>query len=327
MISILLNHLLNNLYILLIAIVLDLIIGEPPSKIHPVVIIGKIIKYYENRFYKLNNKKIGGLLLSISTIFTVIILLLIILNILKLIHVYLNNLFCVYIVFSSISIKSLSLHAMKIYNSLKINDIKQGKKNLSHIVSRDVDMMDRDKIITSTVESVSENFVDAVLSPIIYGVFFGVFGAILYKTINTMDSMVGYKNERYKDFGFFAAKIDDYINYIPARISIIFILLGSMVVNKRQFEIIKSFYIFRKNHESLNAAHPMSAFAGALDIKLGGSTYYFGNIKYKPYIGSGKDNNLNESLILDAIKLLRYSSYSLIFILLICFLYLGLFYG
>ena len=314
-------HLLNlfsiNLFILIGVIILDVIFGEPPPKLHPVIYIGKVITFFEQLYYPMQNKRMGGLLLVISTLIVVIFSTITIALLLLQINVFLYIIFHLYLSFTFISIKSLKEHSLRVYKSLKEHNVDDAKHALALIVSRDVSIMSKDKIITSTVESIAENFVDAILSPLFYMIICGPLGGLVYKTINTLDSMVGYKNDKYIMFGYFAAKCDDLLNFIPARISIIFIALASFICENNFSHTISSFFTYRLHHESPNAGHAMGAFAGALNISLGGPTYYFGKLVNKPIIGNGEKNNFDATLITDAIKLMNVASLIFLYIIII----------
>lgn len=311
------NLFLINFFIIAIAIILDIIFGELPLKLHPVVYIGKTIAFFEKLLYPLKNKKFGGLLLVLSTLLVIMSSVVVIAVILLKINVLLFLIFYLFIAFSLISIKSLEEHSIAVYTDLKSNNLEGAKQSLSLIVSRDVNLMKREKIITSTVESISENFVDAILSPLFYMTILGIFGGLLYKIINTLDSMVGYKNDKYLNFGYFAAKLDDLLNFIPARSSILFIAIASYICEKPFSKSVSTFLKFRLCHESPNSGHPMSAFAGALNIVLGGPTYYCGKLVNKPLIGSSYRIALDESVIIEAINLMTVSSLLFLYIIMI----------
>jgi len=191
------------------------------------------------------------------------------------------------IIYFSISVRSLAEHAQNVQKGLEISD-EEGRKELSKIVSRDTENMPKEKIVTSAVESVSENYVDAVVSPLLFAAVLGPMGAVLFKTVSTMDSMIGYKNEKFLYYGRFAARFDDVLNFIPARLSIIPIFIASILLRLNTKNAIRCFMRYRLSHASPNSAHPMSAFAGALNIRLGGAVSYFGQLTDKPYIGDSE---------------------------------------
>ena len=276
-----------------VGFVLDYVFGEPPETFHPVVWLGRLIEFLEPFFINFEDKFLGGVFFWFVVVFLSILPALFVLFLFYTAHDYFfvrlfYVLFSCYIFFSSFSLKSLKEHALRVYGALESGDLKLAKKLLSLMVTRNTDEMDEEKIVKATVESVSENFVDAILSPMLYFFLFGVVGVSFYKAVNTLDSMVGYKNERYESFGKFSARADDVLNFLPARLSIVFIAIASFILKNGFEEVIYTFGRFRKAHPSPNSAHPMSAFAGSLKLRLGGDSIYFGRVVEKPEIGEFK---------------------------------------
>lgn len=283
-----------------IGYLLDLIFGDPIKIPHPVQIIGGLISYLEKLLYKKKNKILMGLILWII----VIVATYFITHLLS--KIWIIEVYLIYTIFAS---RSLEKEAKKIYHILKKDDLALARKEISYIVSRDTDKLDKKSIIRSTMETVSENIVDGVISPMFYLFIGGVPLAMTYKAINTIDSMIGYKNEKYMDFGYFGARLDDLANFIPARITgLILIPLSAFILRYNFFNSIKIFFRDRKNHASPNSAHPESAVAGALGIQFGGKTSYFGELKDKPTIGD-KINRFKEDLILKNIKIMYLSGF------------------
>jgi adenosylcobinamide-phosphate synthase len=287
------------------AFILDKAFGDPDFQLHPIRIIGSIISYTEKSLYRKGTFK-EGVIAGVINILAVLALTAFILYFAAKAGIVWYFTVSTVIIYFSISVRSLSDHAEKIYKGLE-KDIETGRKELSMIVSRDTKGMKEEKIVTSAIESVSENFVDGVVSPLFYSFLFGPLGAVLFKTVSTMDSMLGYRNERYEYFGKFGAKFDDFLNFIPARISIIPIAVSATVSGMSLSKTVKAFIKFRKNHKSPNSAHAISAFAGALDITLGGETVYEGRKTEKPLIGSGTKKPDRYDII-KSIKLMEYSS-------------------
>ena len=272
-----------------IAYVLDLIFGDPQNIIHPVQIIGKIIdigeksllekKYKSDRKYKF----FVGMILNITVISLTY-------GITYLIRRTSENsiIFTVaeiYLMYTVFSINSLAREGNRVYNILKEGNIERARKDLSYLVSRDTETMDEKMIIRSTMETISENTVDGIVAPMLYMFLGGLPLSMTYKAINTFDSMVGYKNEKYMDFGKFSAKLDDVANFIPARITGIFIILASMILGYNGKEAWRIFFRDRKNHSSPNSAHSEASVAGALGVQFGGRVSYFGKEVDKPVIG------------------------------------------
>ncbi|WP_025270763.1 cobalamin biosynthesis protein [Hippea sp. KM1] len=305
-----------------VGVVLDFVFAEPPSALHPVVWIGKLISSFEDYFYRMENGLLGGTLFVLSVLGLVVILAL------GIMYVFVAGSFfgrliygvvASYLVFSSISIRSLAQHAQRVLEALEEGDLDRARKFLSFMVSRDTDDMEKEKIITSTVESVSENFVDGVLSPMVYYSAFGIVGVAVFKTVSTFDSMIGYRNERYELFGRFAARFDDVLNFIPARLSIVFIGLSCLILGFNFFETMRVFGKYRRAHPSPNSAHPMSAFAGALGLKLGGKTRYNGILINKPCMGDSSRKpetvDIERSIhLLETSSYLAFIFFSLVFV-------------
>ncbi|WP_035143068.1 adenosylcobinamide-phosphate synthase CbiB [Schnuerera ultunensis] len=275
---------------ILIAVILDLIIGDPYSFPHPVKLMGRLIsleeklvrKIHWRRQGRISNLKIGGLLIVIINIiiaFTIPYLLLKTIEEYKVLHSIIN----IYLIYTCIAARSLDKEAMKVYYGLD-KGIEEARFKLSYIVGRDTKNLSEEEIIRAAIETVGENTADGVIAPLFYIMLLGAPGGFMYKMVNTMDSMLGYKNEKYMELGFFPAKVDDVYNYIPARLTGVLICLSSIF----RFNVKNGFRIMirdRNNHKSPNAAYPEGAVAGLLNIQLGGNSYYFGKIVEKPTIG------------------------------------------
>lgn len=186
-----------------------------------------------------------------------------------------------------LAMTSLRKESMKVYHELRKCDTEGARKAVSMIVGRDTSVLDNKGITKAAVETVAENFSDGVIAPMLYTALGTPILGLVYKSINTMDSMIGYRNDRYMNFGTVAAKLDDAVNYIPARISAL-LLIAACYICGREFDGARAFRIWRRdryNHKSPNAAQTESACAGALGIQLAGDAQYFGRIVHKPYIG------------------------------------------
>ena len=274
--------------IILTGFILDLVFGDPRSLLHPVVVIGRIITFLEKILYKY--KKIGGIILNLIVVGLTIGITYLISGYLEIIEIYL-----IYTIFAT---RSLALEGVKVFNILKKKDMQLARKELSYLVSRDTGYMQEKDIVRSVMETISENTVDGIISPLFFMVVgyliapatpLGVALAMGYKAINTLDSMVGYKNEKYKDFGWFSARVDDVANVIPARLTGGILIPISALFLRYDFKNSwKVFFRDRYNHASPNSAQSESAVAGALGVQFGGATSYFGRLKEKPTIGDKK---------------------------------------
>ncbi len=196
----------------------------------------------------------------------------------------------VILTFYMLAARSLRDESMKVSNDLKNGDMTKARADLSMIVGRDTDRLDEEGVIRAAVETVAENTSDGVIAPLLYAIIGGPVAAFLYKAVNTMDSMVGYKNEKYEYFGKAAAKTDDVFNFIPSRISALLMIASSFIcrIFSDKYSGIKAFKIWirdRRKHTSPNSAQTESVCAGALKIRLGGPSYYGGILKEKPFLG------------------------------------------
>ncbi len=259
-----------------IAYTIDTIFGEFKYIKHPIIFIGDYIKFFENRFYK--NSKFRGLLLVITLILIVWII---------------SYLFSIIFhdVFLGIFASMFLAHKM-LYDSVNEAIFSQKKREkLSYLVSRDTDNLTQSDMNKALIETYGENLSDAVVAPLFYLILFGFEGVVIYKAINTLDSMVGYKNEKYINYGYFSAKLDDFANLIPSRISALIIMLLGKNFN------FKKLHNQAKKHQSPNAGYPITAIAMINNLSLGGDTPYHGKIIKKPYFGNGKKEILNEDVL------------------------------
>lgn len=306
-----------SFFSLLIAIILDLIIGDPNNIPHPVIYMGKSISFLENYFRKLciqkNNsldkqhrsqiiekntqilKVYGGYLVILVIILWMVFPLGIlwgIQNIDKKIQILIQGV----LMSQLIAKKGLYTESIKVYYALKREDLEEARYEVSMIVGRDTKNLDKKGIIKASVETVAENFSDGVIAPVLAMMIFGLVGGYIYKAINTMDSMIGYKDIKYKDIGLVAAKLDDIVNFIPARLSAVLLILATVFWSLCEYKSFKqSFFNFKESyrifcrdrfcHASPNSAQTESVCAGALGVKLSGDAYYFGKLYPKLSIG------------------------------------------
>jgi len=273
----------NFLVKIWISFILDLIFGDPEKITHPVQIIGKMITFLEKRLYEKKGSFIGGAILNMLVIASTFLAMYFLVKLTKINKVF--EIIEIYLMYTVFSVKSLAREGKRVYGILKLGNLKVAREKLSYLVSRDTEKMDKLMIIRSTMETISENMVDGVIAPMFYMFVGGLSLAMAYKAINTLDSMVGYKNEKYAKFGTFSAKLDDMVNFIPARISGIFITAASYILRYNYKNAWKIFKRDRKNHASPNSGHSESAVAGALGVQFGGKVSYFGKEVKKPTIG------------------------------------------
>lgn len=276
--------------ILLTAFLLDTLVGDPYSLPHPIRWIGRLISLMEGFFRRFlpkekKNELIGGILFSLTILCITLFLTQILLYICGKISFYLWWGISVLISSSMLAAKSLKDESMKVYYALKEKTIEDARLAVSMIVGRDTEALDADGVTRAAVETVAENTSDGVIAPLLYIALLGPLGGVLYKTVNTMDSMIGYHNEKYEYFGFFAAKMDDILNFLPARISGILMCAAAVLCHFRGKNAWRIFWRDRLNHKSPNSAHTEAACAGALGLQLGGDSFYFGKLVEKQTIG------------------------------------------
>lgn len=265
----------------LIAYIIDFIFAEfPQIKFkHPISLMGDYIKWFENKFYK--DSIFQGALLAISLIFMV--------GIIGYVISFIDNVFVLGLI-ASFTISHNMLYS-SVKEVLQNSSIEEKRQKISMLVSRDTKSLNNSEINKASIETYAENLSDGVIAPLFYLVLFGVGATFIYKAINTLDSMVGYRTNKYEKFGKFSARLDDMVNFIPSRITAV--LIAILFKSKKAF---CCFYYYGEKHNSLNAGFPISAMALSLGIKLGGNTSYFGKIQSKPYFGDGKIDITNSDV-------------------------------
>lgn len=279
-----------SLVALVMGYILDLIFGDPYWMPHPVRFIGNLISILEKviRRFMPKTKRgeyIGGIILTVMVVSISMVIPLVIILMAKSINTYLALTVETFMCYQILATKSLKVESMKVYDELAKNDLPSARKAVSMIVGRDTKDLTFSGVAKAAVETVAENTSDGIIAPMIFIAIGGAPMGFFYKAINTMDSMVGYKNERYINFGRFAAKLDDVVNYLPARISAYQMILSSFFLRYDYKNAFKIYKRDRYNHASPNSAQTESVCAGALDIQLAGNAYYFGKLYEKPTIG------------------------------------------
>ncbi|MBQ3104645.1 MAG: cobalamin biosynthesis protein CobD [Lachnospiraceae bacterium] len=267
----------------------DLLLGDPLGSFHIVVAIGKLISFLEKNLRRVFPKTprgelAGGFLTVLAVCVLSFALTRQLLFFCYSIHWIPGLLLESFLCWQCLAARALCKESMTVYRALKSNHLTAARTLLSRIVGRETQSLKEDEVSRACVETIAENCSDGVMAPLLYlalGVPFGV----LYKAINTMDSMLGYKNKRYFYFGKAAARLDDIVNYVPARLSALIIIAAAPLCLLDGGNARRIFFRDRRNHTSPNSAHTEAAFAGALHIRLGGPSSYFGKVVPKPYIG------------------------------------------
>ncbi|MEL7647186.1 MAG: adenosylcobinamide-phosphate synthase CbiB [Sedimentibacter sp.] len=281
--------------------IIDFLIGDPQGFPHPVRLIGKLISFMEKALRKkcslAEDERKAGMVLWFTVVGTSYLVPLIILLVAAKVNTFIalavHSIMCYYI----LAARSLRDESMLVYNNLHAGDMEKARKSLSYIVGRDVEHLNNVQIAKAAVETVAENTSDGVIAPMLYILVGGAPLGFMYKAINTLDSMVGYKNDKYINFGRFSAKADDAANFLPARIASYLMITAAYVLKMDYASAYRIYRRDRYNHKSPNSAHTESVCAGALNIMLGGPSCYNGVLVEKPVIGDNKREVKNDDII------------------------------
>jgi adenosylcobinamide-phosphate synthase len=273
--------------------IIDLILGDPYQLPHPIRLIGNFIAKLEKillgKIKERNEKKElqRGKMLVITVLLSTVLITTLILILSYRINIYFGTIVEAIMTYQILATKCLKVESMKVYNSLKNQTLEEARKAVSMIVGRDTQCLDEIGVAKAAIETVAENTSDGVIAPMLYTALGGPILGFLYKAVNTMDSMIGYKNDKYLYFGRAAARLDDVVNFIPSRISAYIMILASFLAGK-SFSGKGAYTIYKRDnrkHASPNSAQTESVCAGALGIQLAGDASYFGKIVHKPFIG------------------------------------------
>ncbi len=315
---------------LLIGWILDLLLGDPRWMPHPVVWFGKMISLGENRLNKGKHRKLKGALLSlflISFVFAVTWALLHFTSCMATgnlnfslftFHFSLSSLLSVLLIFYCLAGTTLIREVRQTFLAVDLS-LEEGRKQVARIVGRDTSELSAQEIRTAALETLAENLSDGVIAPLFWLTIAGVPGMLAYKMVNTLDSMIGYKTDRYKDFGCFAARLDDVANYIPARLTAFLMVLVS-----GRFSLLKFVAKYGSKHASPNSGYPEAALAGILNCRFGGPHTYFGQLFDKPYIGEN-DRPLTTDDMRTATRVNRIAECLAILLVILIFSFLYLF--
>jgi len=307
-------------FILICAWVLDALLGDPEGLPHPIRWIGSLIGKIENVARSLfENKKIAGVMIGIVVPCIVYLCGLICLELFEAISPALGFLVGVAVVFYCLSTRCLADEAESILRRLREGDLIGARRRLSRIVGRDTAHLPEHEIVRATIESVSENTVDGVIAPLFYAALGGPALCLAYKAVNTLDSLIGYKNEKYRDIGWFSARLDDIANFVPARLSLIIIPVAVLLYNpSRALTALRIGIRDGRHSPSPNAGNPEACFAGALGIQLGGSCSYHGVPSDKPLIGDCEKGIERDDIARSVQLLWRSSVCGLLFFVMLC---------
>lgn len=265
---------------------LDLWLGDPRRMPHPVVAIGRLVNLLEGVLYEsgLSLRMAGaflvcGVLLATGLFVTALI------KVAGSLHLWLGSLATVWLAYTCLAVHELHCQTALVVNALNKGDLVSARSHLGMIVGRDTAQLDEPGILRACIETMAENTSDGVVAPLFYLAIGGPVGGLLYKAVNTMDSMIGYRNERYLEFGRTAARLDDLLNWFPARLTSLLMVAGSFFLNLNGWQGWRIMLRDAKKHASPNAGYPEAAAAGALGVQLGGTSLYFGKEQFKATLG------------------------------------------
>ncbi|MBF0207496.1 MAG: cobalamin biosynthesis protein CobD [Oligoflexia bacterium] len=270
----------------LLAFVLDLIIGDPRSIPHPVTLLSRLASKVE--FFcrkKFGDSKRSGILAAVFIYLTAFLSVFLIRKLLGLISPLLESLFSIFVIYICLATKCLYQHIWEIYEELKRGDLDTARKKVALIVGRDTHSLREEEVVRGAVESAAESLVDGITAPLFFALLGGAEWAFFYKAVNTLDSIWGHKDNAYLHFGYFAAKVDDICNYLPARLTAPLIAVASFIMGHDFKHSLRILLRDGKKHPSPNSGLPEAAMAGALKIQLGGDNYYQGELLSRPLIG------------------------------------------
>ena len=267
-------------FAVLLAYIVDLIIGDPSWLPHPIVGFGNLISWGESRLNKGDHRLLKGAILSLGLVAGVVTLFYLVMKVSFAVHPMMGAVVVFVFFFFCIANRTLVREGQMVFDALQNKGLESGRKQLSRIVGRDTSSLTPHQIRTAVLETMAENLSDGVVAPIFWYLIGGIPAMMGYKMVNTLDSMIGYKNERYLLFGRVAAKLDDVANFIPARLTAL--LMSLVAFSWRALIFICK---FGRLHSSPNSGYPEAAMAGILDVRFGGSNVYHGQIVDKPFIG------------------------------------------
>ncbi|MBR5037516.1 MAG: cobalamin biosynthesis protein CobD [Prevotella sp.] len=306
----------TNPFALLIGWVLDLLFGDPQRLPHPVVGFGKMISWGEHRLNKGAHRKLKGALFAVSLILLIFVATFLLRYLFSKLPspfgegMGVRLLFDIIIIYFCLAGTTLIREVRNVFLAID-RSLEEGRAQVARIVGRDTSELSAQEVRTAALETLAENLSDGVIAPLFWLALLGTPGMLTYKMVNTFDSMIGYRTERYRDFGCWAASIDDVANYIPARLTALLMIISEkVIVNSEQFATARSGSLFSfvrrygKNHASPNSGYPEAALAGILNCRFGGPHYYFGELFDKPYIGEN-DRELTTDDMKKAIRVNR----------------------
>ncbi|MDP6111291.1 MAG: adenosylcobinamide-phosphate synthase CbiB [Planctomycetota bacterium] len=285
-------------YQILAALGLDLLAGDPRWLPHPVRAIGWFAQWLEPMARRVHRSPRSAGITTAAAVLGVTGL--ISFGMWKLageLHPFAGDAVSIYLIYAAVAARDLVRHSRHVYDALAKKDLPEARRRIAFLVGRDTDCLEESGVVRAAVESVAENTVDGVTAPVFFAFLFGPVGAMVYRAVNTLDSTFGYRNERYEQFGWASARLDDAINFVPARLTGATVCLAAALLHRRGREALRILTRDARNHTSPNAGRPEAAMAGALGVQLGGLNTYFGQPSEKPTIGDPTEALAKEHIL------------------------------
>ena len=295
----------TNVISLLIGWLLDLVFGDPQRLPHPVVWFGKMISAAEHALNKGRHRLMKGAVTAIGLILLVYGAGWVIRHLLHGVGIHAVMVFDVIVIFYCLAGTTLIREVREVFLALD-RSLEEGRTQVARIVGRDTTQLSAQEVRQAALETLAENLSDGVIAPLFFLALLGTPGMLAYKMVNTLDSMIGYRTQRYKDFGCWAAHIDDIANYIPARLTALL-----MVMVSGRWSLVRFVWRYGNHHASPNSGYPEAALAGILDCRFGGPHYYFGELFDKPFIGEN-DRSLTTADMRTAIRVNRMAEVAMV---------------
>ncbi|MBI4962775.1 MAG: cobalamin biosynthesis protein CobD [Desulfomonile tiedjei] len=273
-------------YQILLALALDIVLGDPRWLPHPVKFIGRFAILLEQPLRRIaKNPRLAGIATAASVILVTAGLTYGIVRLAAIVHPAFGEAVSVWIIYTGLAARDMIDHSVEVWKALAAGDLDEARIKVGMICGRDTEALDSSGVIRATVESVSENMVDGVTAPLFFAVIGGPVGIMAYKAVSTLDSTFGYKNERYREFGWASAKLDDVAAFVPSRLTAILVPIAALILRQRALNSLRVFLRDRNKHPSPNAGQSEAAMAGALGLRLGGLSHYQGKPSNKPELG------------------------------------------
>ncbi|MEI7958106.1 MAG: adenosylcobinamide-phosphate synthase CbiB [Verrucomicrobiota bacterium] len=292
----------------LVAFGVDLLLGDPRWLPHPVKLMGRFASSIEAPLRRMiPNARAAGIVAVFAVLTATAVAALMLVSGATRLHPIAGDIVSIALLYTCFAGRDLALHSHRVYRALAENDLPEARRRVAMLVGRDTEHLDEQEVVRGTVESVAENMVDGVTAPIFFAVIGGPAGALLYKAVNTLDSTFGYKNERYLQFGWASARLDDLVNYIPARLTAPLVAFTAALLGLRPLGAWRTFLRDGRKHPSPNSGLTEAAVAGALGVQLGGLNYYFGEPSERPRMGDS-DHVLQRIHISQANRLMLLTS-------------------